>query len=129
MSYSWVPAVVVAVLPKCPFCIMAYTGAMSLCSGTMLYPNADSWISYLILGVAALVLGGIALNHKGKKTWLALGLATLGVAALVVGQFYHISQTIYYLGVVLLFFGIWVNGSFFHFYHKALRAFHQLLTT
>ena len=129
MSYSWIPAVLVAVLPKCPFCIMAYTGAMSLCSGTMLYPNANSWTAYLISGVAVLVLAGIAYNQKGKKTWWALALATLGVLAIAVGQFYLISQTIYYLGAALLFFGIWVNGSFNHFYHKTLRAFHQLLTT
>lgn len=108
---------------------MAYTGAMSLCSGTMLYPNANSWTAYLISGVAVLVLAGIAFNQKGKKTWWALALATLGVLAIAVGQFYLISQTIYYLGAALLFFGIWVNGSFNHFYHKILRAFHQLLTT
>lgn len=129
MSFSWVPAVVVAVLPKCPFCIMAYTGAMSLCSGTMLYPNANSWTAYLILGIAALVLAGIAYNYKGNKTWLALVLATTGMIALVVGQFYLISQTIYYLGVGLLFFGIWVNGSLFHFYPKISRALTQFITT
>jgi len=34
------------------------------------------------------------------------------------------NQRTYYLGVSLLFFGIWLNGSFLHYYRKflALRA-------
>lgn len=118
-SYSWLPAVVVAILPKCPFCIMAYSGAVTMCSG-MKYPHAGSFSAYLSLGLAAIVLLGILLNRRGRKTWRAFGLASLGILTLLVGQFFIISATNYYLGVGLLFFGIWYNGSFTYFLRKFL---------
>lgn len=121
-NYTWIPAILVAILPKCPFCVMAYTGAVSMCSGNMLYPNANSTSSYIMLAIALLVLLSIAFNFNGKKTWIALLIATLGIALMLIGQFYFISMTNYYLGVLLLFFGIWYNGSFFHFYKKYITT-------
>ncbi|MEL6654894.1 MAG: hypothetical protein AAFP77_10895 [Bacteroidota bacterium] len=119
---SWFPALAVAILPKCPFCLMAYSGAVSLCSGNMLFPNAGTWASYLTMGLAVVVFLSIILNRKGSKTWFALGLVTIGIVFLVAGQFLFISEFNYYLGVGFLFFGIWLNGSFLHYYHKT-RAF------
>lgn len=115
---SWAPVLTVAILPKCPFCLMAYSGAVSLCSGNMLFPNASTWASYLTVALALIVFLSIALNRKGRRTWFALGLVTIGILLLVAGQFYFISQTNYYLGVLFLFFGIWLNGSFLHYYRK-----------
>ncbi len=115
---AWFPALAVAILPKCPFCLMAYSGAVSLCSGNMLFPNAGTWASYLTVALAIIVFLSILLNRKGTKTWFALGLASIGIVLLVAGQFYFISQVNYYLGVVFLFFGIWLNGSFLHYYQK-----------
>lgn len=128
-SYSWLPAIVVAILPKCPFCIMAYSGAMTMCSGKMLYPHANTTASYLTIGVALFVLLSMFFNYKGRKTQVALAIAGLGVLMLLLGQFYFISMMNYYLGVILLFFGIWYNGSFFHFYRKYAGAFIKYLTT
>lgn len=108
---------------------MAYSGAITMCSGNMTYPNANSMASYLTVAVALLVILGILLNWKGKKTRWALGLASLGICMMYLGQFYFISITNYYLGVGLLFFGIWFNGSFYYFYHKFLRAFKKYTTT
>jgi len=128
-NYSWLPAIVVAILPKCPFCIMAYSGAMTMCSGKMLYPHADTTASYLTIGIALFVLLSMFFNYKGRKTQVALTIAGLGVLMLLLGQFYFISMMNYYLGVLLLFFGIWYNGSFFHFYRKYASAFIKYLTT
>ena len=116
--FSWFPALAVAILPKCPFCLMAYSGAVSLCSGNMLFPNAGTWASYLTIGLAVVIFLSIVLNRKGRRTWFALGLVTIGIVFLVAGQFYFISQVNYYLGVLFLFFGIWINGSFWHYYQK-----------
>ena len=118
--FAWLPAILVAILPKCPFCLMAYTGAVSLCSGNMLYPNSGTLASYVTTALALVVLFSILLNRKGRKTWFALGFAVMGMFFLVLGQFYLISEFNYYLGVILLFFGIWLNGSFLHYYRKFL---------
>lgn len=115
---SWWTLLFLTILPKCPFCVMAYSGAVSLCSGTMLYPNADAYMAYGMVGVGLLVAVGILLNQRGVRTWLALALALLGIGLVAVSQFYLLSEVIYYSGVLLLFFGVWFNGSFFHFYYK-----------
>lgn len=124
---SWLPAFIIAILPKCPFCIMAYSGAMSMCSGKMLFPNADTYSSYFILGLSLVVLLGVLLNQKGKTTWIAVGITSLGILLLFISQFYNISETLYYTAVGLLFFGIWFNGSFKYFYNKYFNSIRKSL--
>ncbi len=118
---AWLPAFLLAILPKCPFCIMAYSGAMSLCSGKMIFPNAESSSSYFILGLSFIILLGILLNNKGKRTWIAAAITTIGILLLSISQFYSISEALYYTSVALLFFGIWFNGSFYYFYRKYFK--------
>ena len=120
---TWLPALLVAILPKCPFCIMAYSGAITLCSGTTMYPNSAGSSAYLAIGLALAVLFSILANFKGKKTYVALGISSFAVLLIVSSQFYYISSTQYYIGTGLLLFGIWYNGSFFHFYNKARKMF------
>ena len=120
-QYAWLPAMVVAILPKCPFCIMAYSGAISMCSGNNLYPHAGSYMSYVTLLLALVVLIGIAFNFKDNRTWTALAIAIIGITLVYLSQFIFISAIYYYLGVSLLFFGIWYNGSFFYFYRRYLK--------
>ncbi len=124
--YAYLPAVVVAILPKCPFCIMAYTGAMTLCSGKTYYPNLGGWSGYLTLGISLFVILGIIMNKRGKRTTVATVIAVTGVALIGICQFLYISMPLYYLGVVLLFFGIWYNGSFFYFANKFLMRIKML---
>ena len=112
---NFIPAFLIAILPKCPFCIMAYTGAVSLCSGKMWSPNTNAYSSYLIMGLSVLVLLAILLNHRGKRTYLAAIFAVAGIALLYLSQYYWLSEFTYYVSVILLFFSIWFNGSFFYF--------------
>lgn len=107
---------------------MAYSGAVTMCSG-MKYPNIGSWSAYLSLGLAVFVLLGIALNRRGRRTWIALAIAVLGILLLFISQFFIVSMLNYYLGVALLFFGIWYNGSFDYFFRKSLLTFKKYTTT
>ncbi len=111
----WLPAVVVAILPKCPFCIMAYAGAIPLCGGTTMYPNAGNISTYITVGFAVIVLLGILLNRKGVRTFHAGLIAMAGIFCIVASQVLWISMLLYYAGVSILFFGIWYNGSFAYF--------------
>lgn len=113
---SWIPPILMVLLPKCPFCIMAYSGAMSLCSGKMLYPNANSLSSYIFIFLSLCVLLSIYLNYKGRTTWVALGISIIGVIVLFISQFALISQGLFYTSTAILFFGIWYNGSFHYVY-------------
>ncbi len=125
---SWLPALFIAIIPKCPFCIMAYSGAITLCSGTKMYPHADTTFSYISIGLAAFVMLSILLNYKGNKTRYALTFTCIGMLLLVLSQFYWISEYLYYTGVGFLFFGIWYNGSFNFFYQKYMARFKQYTT-
>ncbi len=120
---SWLPALFIAIIPKCPFCIMAYSGAITLCTGSKMYPNADSTTSYISIGLAAFVMLSILFNYKGSKTNYALAFTGIGMGLLLTSQFYWISEYLYYAGVGFLFFGIWYNGSFNFFYQKYKASF------
>ena len=100
---------------------MAYAGAIPLCGGDMVYPNAGNISLYITIGLALIVLLGILLNRKGPRTWKAGLIALAGIALLSLSQLVWPSMTLYYIGVALLFFGIWYNGSF-SFFRRQLIA-------
>jgi len=107
---------------------MAYSGAIAMCSGRFHYPNLSSPASFLTLGLSGLVLAGLLLNRKGRKTRVAIGLALVGMLLMATGQLLRPSALLYYGGVVLLFFGIWYNGSFGYFYRKVAHSIKKSLT-
>jgi len=120
---SWLPGILIAILPKCPFCLMAYSGAVTLCSGNTLYPNAGGYSAYITVGLSLFILIIIYLNYKGKRTFHSLLITLSGVVLLLISQFIYINSYLYYGGVALLLFGIWYNGSFFYFYKKGKQKF------
>ena len=124
-SLSWLPAIFIAIIPKCPFCIMAYSGALTLCSGTTMYPNAGTSTSYLSLGLAVFVVLSIFFNYKGEKTKYAISFTLIGLFLLMGSQLFWISEYLYYTGVGFVFFGIWYNGSFSFFYKKYVGGLKQ----
>jgi len=119
---SWLPGILIAILPKCPFCIMAYSGAVTLCSRNTLYPNAGGFPSYITIGLSLFILGILYINHKGKRTFYSLLIAGFGVLVLLISQFLYINRSLYYIAVIILLFGIWYNGSFFYFYKKFIYS-------
>jgi len=58
---SWLPAFAIALLPKCPLCIMAYSGAFSLLGGTVMVENFSLYLLIPLVYVFELRLfGGFA---------------------------------------------------------------------
>lgn len=108
---------------------MAYSGAITLCSGRSIFPHAGNYAAYLILGVGLLVMLGIVLNQRGKRTWVAALLAGLGLLSLLLSQLVFYSPTLYTVGSLLLLFGVWYNGSFWYFYHRIFQQKNQPINT
>ena len=104
----------VIIIPKCPFCVMAYSSAITICGGHNMYLVSNNWISYVPLALALLIITLLWLNRRGTRTWYALLGALLGLA-LILGALQLILSPFYYnIGATLLFLSIWVNGSFMY---------------
>jgi hypothetical protein len=79
---SWLPGILLAVLPKCPFCFMAFSSTMLLCGeGTTmvserLYQSTPTIILSGFLRIAA--IAGILLVRRDMRTFYALLLAATG---------------------------------------------------
>jgi hypothetical protein len=111
-SLGGLASLLIVILPKCPFCILAYSSAVTLCSGTKLYNHSPAWTSWISIALAGFILLTLLWNYKGYRTLLAIALAFLGSALVLSSELYTGELGTYYAGAVLLLFGIWVNGSF-----------------
>ena len=108
-----------AILPKCPFCIFAYSSAITMCSGTKIQDAGifqNDWM-YVNLGLLILTFGFIIFNYKGSKTLISAALLMIagGILLFTNTQSYPI---LFYLGSFLLLFAVWINGSFAWFFNK-----------
>jgi hypothetical protein len=115
-------SLVIAFLPKCPFCIFGYSSVLTMCSGATFHTYNPTFWSGLPLILTALVLISFIFNFKGTKTYVAAGLVFLGALLLYGATFIYGSLMLYFLAVVLIFLGVFVNGSFQYFYKRFLKS-------
>jgi hypothetical protein len=67
------------------------------------------------------ILVGILLNRRGRRTWYALALALSGIACMLISVVLGGGEWLYYTGSVLVFLGIWVNGSFRYVWNQMVQ--------
>ena len=108
----------IAILPKCPFCVMAYSSAVTLCSGATMYDHTPTWISWISIGLAAFTLIITLWNYKGTRTLLAGLLILFGSSFILNSELRTGDVNAYYWGTFFLLSGVWLNGSFLHFLRK-----------
>ena len=125
---SFLAGIFIALLPKCPFCILAYSSAITLCSGKKLYHHDPTWTSYISIALAVFTLIVVLLNYKGLKTVVAALLVVIGSGFLMWSEMYTGEITEYYWGVFFLLSGVWLNANLAYFYHKYIeQGFLKLL--
>lgn len=121
-SFGIMTGLLLALLPKCPFCVMAFTGTALLCGeGSVMEVSRthNSLLTITVTGVlCVLTLAGIALNRRGKRTWYAISIACLGIAMIMFSVIRSGGQPVYYSGISLVFFAVWLNGSLLWFVKK-----------
>ncbi len=104
-------------LPKCPFCFLAYSSTAMLCGRssilTVSYTRIFSSSStvYFTAFCCGLILLSIFLKYRDARTKYALGLAGLGSALLLLSVTAGGGLLLYYSGLLMVFAGIWLNGS------------------
>ncbi len=115
LKSSFMSSLLIIVIPKCPFCVMAYSSAVTMCGGKSLYMSQNNWISYIPLILSAVILYILVRNYRGQRTLAALVLAAFGSAMLIAVHQLAISSSFYNLGAALIIFAIWLNGSLLSF--------------
>jgi hypothetical protein len=114
--YPFFSSLLVALLPKCPFCVMAYTSAITVCSAKTITPvYSPAWTSYIPVSLAVLTLGIVVWNYKGGKTIASCLLMLTGILLIMRSELFSGQLASYYGGCSLLFLGVWVNGNLSYF--------------
>ncbi len=111
----------IAILPKCPLCLLSYSTAISLCGGKTIFSDTVGWTSYIPVFLALVLIGTFVLNYKGAKTAIAIALASFACVVILYGEHMAKTQVVYYLGTVMLFMACWTNGSFTFFLNKFIN--------
>ena len=111
-------SLLIILLPKCTFCVAAYSGAVVLCSGRSFMPthSLDGQIIFAFLSL--IILFGLLRNPRGKRTAWSLMMVTISLALLFWMISHQIHGIAYLMASIVLFVGIWINGSFSSFFKK-----------
>ena len=126
-AYPILSSVLIALLPKCHFCILAYSSAITLCSGTKIYNHSPEWTSFISIGLAILTLFFVLINYRGKRTIFSAIMVLLGSVLIIRTELYTGEIIEYYYGVGLLMIGVWVNASFYYFYFRFIKPLFKFL--
>ena len=124
---SFLSTALLILLPKCPFCVAAYSGAILM----FLDIENEALIPFFthakpVLGVIIIIL--ITLNYNPKKSKVALTVSITALILILLSTYLNISivpDWVIYIGFL---FGAWYNGNFKSFFNfltsnKLVKAF------
>jgi hypothetical protein len=117
-SSSFLGILLVAIIPKCPICIMAYSGAITMCSGEQLLMHSNNWVSYLPILIAIALNGLIIFNPKGAKTFWAFPFSLSGLLLVILSHQMILPSYTYDIGSILLFIGVGINSNWRSVVHQ-----------
>lgn len=106
------------ILPKCPFCVLAYSSTVALCT---INPTPDpegqhNLISFIVVSIAAIaILFSIKNKVNTSQKTLPYLISTLGLTMIMLTLVFHLGSALYYFSIGIILLGIWVNGSFLSF--------------
>ncbi len=122
--------ILLALLPKCPFCFVAYSSTMMLCGKGGSFISERSFTSFPAIFFSALLclvaLLCIILNYRDNRTKYAIVLAASGTVLIILSATVTGGLPVYYCGVLLVFTGVWLNASLLYFVKKIKHAFNKI---
>ncbi|MGZ8559680.1 MAG: hypothetical protein ACXWWC_15160 [Chitinophagaceae bacterium] len=110
-------------LPKCPFCLMAFTSTFILCGkaggvSEMTDTSSSATTIFITSFFCVSVLLSILLNYRDIRTKYALLIAATGCLLILFSVSVGGGLPLYYAGVLLVFFGVWLNASLLYIIRK-----------
>lgn len=122
-KWSWMPGLLVAILPKCPFCFLAFSSTIVVCADGGYQSASHTMNSGLTVGLAAIgclvTLVMMLLNYRADRTPQALALAVSGAVAVMISVWFTGGIWLYYTGAAFMMAGVWLNGSLLYFLRRA----------
>lgn len=119
--------ILLALLPKCPFCFVAFSSTMMLCGegGTLAsqrtFTSSATILFTVLFCLVALIC--IILNYRDARTKYAVALAVLGTTFIVLSVTVIGGLPLYYSGVAFVFIAVWLNASLLYLLHKVKNSF------
>lgn len=103
---SFIPALLLALLPKCPFCWAAYMSLFStLGIGTIPY---QPWLLPVMVALLFINLGVLLYSAPHRNGYLPFYLSLAGALVIVICKFWLDLNTITYIGIGMIFIAsIW----------------------
>jgi hypothetical protein len=109
-------------LPKCPFCILAYSSTLVMCGKDSLFSDVRHHQSGLTIAItaslSALVLLSIAFNYRDRRSLWAMMVVALGSGLSVWSTVRGGGEYLYYAGVSMIALGVWLNGSLLYVWRR-----------
>jgi hypothetical protein len=127
-KWGWFSAIALAVLPKCPFCFLAFSSTMVVCTEAgMVTREGHAFSSPITIWLTAtfsvLTLLAILFNYRSTKTPRALAVVLPGMGMVGFSVVQGGGEWLYYLGAVLMWVGVWLNGSLPAIWQKSKAQF------
>ncbi len=124
--FSFVPGLLIALIPKCPFCILSYTSAITVCSSKNLGAYVPHWTSWISIGFVIITLAITLYNYKGFRTQMAGLFILIGGVLIGYSELFTGLLQFYYWGCGILILGVWINGSLPFFLRKIVPFLNRL---
>src|SRR5688572_15943979 len=119
--FGFLTTILLVLLPKCPFCLMAFSSTVILCGkagGVSELTLTSATTIFVTSFFCFLVLISILFNYRDARTKYALLLVATGCALVMCSVCIGGGLLLYYSGVILLFFGVWLNASLLYIIRK-----------
>ena len=113
--------ILLIVLPKCPFCLLAFSSTIILCGkagGASELTHSSSTTILITAFFCFTALLSIILNYRDKRTIYSFMLAAAGCSLIMYSVCAGGGLPLYYSGVVLVFIGVWLNASLLYIVKK-----------
>ena len=109
-------------LPKCPFCILAYSSTVMMCGKDSFFADVRQHQSGLTIGITAslslLVLLSIAFNYRDRRSLWSLVIVAVGGSLAIWSTVSGGGEYLYYAGVSMIALGVWLNGSLLYVWRR-----------